>query len=358
MSTRSIPMPAITIIAPMYNVEKYIGQCLDSILAQTFSDYELLVIDDCSTDRSFAIAESYIDKFNGRLNLIRMKKNTGGAALPRNTGIRLSRGKYIAFIDTDDMFTNNALEDMYNAAEQTGADVIHTEKYLISVGEEINPQKGGLSIKTSETLTPSGFTQTITAETDDLGERINKFVKGRFFWYPWGKLFNRDLVVKNDVRFPNWPTADDTIFCFKCLCLAKKYVRIPSITNVYRTRSDSLTNEVLNIPKYVHRWSNIIIEGTHILDEFMNDFELFVEHPEYKFITIDYFVQEKFTWILRAYNGHNVHEFDKMLREEFGNSDNDVLSAYLFNRILHYRMRISQLQRVIFDLRNKLQNRL
>ena len=143
MSNKFVPIPAITIIAPMYNVEKYIGECLDSILTQTFDDYELLVVDDCSTDHSAEIAKSYIDRFNGRMRLIKMNKNTGGAALPRNTGIRLSRGKYLAFIDTDDLFTNNALADMYNAAEQNDADVIHTEKYLISADENIKTTGGG-----------------------------------------------------------------------------------------------------------------------------------------------------------------------------------------------------------------------
>lgn len=344
MTTGSVPMPSITIVAPMYNVENYIGQCLDSILAQTFKDYELLVIDDCSTDRSSEIAASYLARFDGRMRLIRMEKNTGGAALPRNTGIRLSRGKYLAFIDTDDLFTPNALEDMFNAAEQSGADVVHTERYFVSSEDEIDPD-ADFEIKTAEPQRK--FVDALTVETDDLSERINRFIKGHFFWYPWGKLFNRDLVVKNAVTFPNWPTADDTIFCFKCLCLAKKYVRIPSITNVYRTRADSLTNKTLDVPKYVHRWSRIVIEGTQIIDEFMDGFEIFVQHPELKFLAINFFVREKFNWLARAYNGKNIYAFDKLLRQEFAGSDNQALSAYLFNMFLFHRLQLAQMQRTL-----------
>ena len=185
-----------------------------------------------------------------------------------------------------------------------------------------------------------------------MGERINLYNQRRFFWYPWGKLFNRDLVVKNDVKFPNWPTADDTIFCFKCLCLAKNYVRIPSITNVYRTRGDSLTNETLNVPKYIHRWINIIVEGTRIIDEFMNGFELFVAHPEYKLATIDAFVQEKINWLLRIYDGNNIQIFDNVLRSEFNGDRNNVLNAYLISTILRYRMQLINLQLNMRELSN------
>lgn len=352
MADYSVPMPAISIIAPMYNVEKYLEQSLDSVLNQTFTDYELIVVDDCSTDRSNEIAQSYIDRFEGRMRLVKMKKNTGGAALPRNTGIRLSRGKYLAFLDTDDLFVKTALADMYDAASKTDADVVHTEKYFAGE-QEIIDLNSKLKVKTSEQPGAKAFVNKITVETEDLGQRIGQYVKGRYFWFPWGKLFRRDMVVENNVEFPNWATADDTIFCFKCLCLSKNYVRIPAITNVYRTNPESLTNKTLDVPKYVHRWVNIIVEGTRIIDDFMSGIELFAAHPEYKLNVINFFVQEKMNWINRAYNGQHINEFDKLFRAEFDGSEDQALTAYLFNMMLYYRIRLVQAQRLIYDLRKQ-----
>lgn len=91
-------IPAVSIIIPMYNVEKYVGFCLESVLAQTFHDYEVIVIDDCSKDNSCTIVESYKSKFGGKLKLIRSKKNSnifGGS--PRNIGVKNSSGEYLFF---------------------------------------------------------------------------------------------------------------------------------------------------------------------------------------------------------------------------------------------------------------------
>ena len=123
--------PAISVIIPMYNVEKYVGQCLESLLNQTFQDFEVIVVDDCSTDNSVKLVENMAAKFKGRLQLIKRTKNAGGAAIPRNTGLELSRGTYIYFLDSDDILLNNAFETMYNEAEKCNADVIHVEKFLL-----------------------------------------------------------------------------------------------------------------------------------------------------------------------------------------------------------------------------------
>ena len=119
--------PAVSIVIPMYNVERYIGKCFDNILAQTFQDFEVIVVDDCSTDNSFALAESYVEKFGGRMILLKLEKNSGGAAIPRNIGLKYSRGKYIFFVDPDDFFVETALEILYTAATQYSADVVQRE---------------------------------------------------------------------------------------------------------------------------------------------------------------------------------------------------------------------------------------
>ena len=123
-------MPAVSVIVPLYNVEKYVGECLDSILAQTFTNFEVIVVDDCSTDDSVKVVESYMPKFGGRLSIsVLKKKSNGGGSIPRNRGLELSRGKYVFFLDSDDAITPTAFEELHKIAESFNADVVHCEKF-------------------------------------------------------------------------------------------------------------------------------------------------------------------------------------------------------------------------------------
>ena len=140
-----IDIPAVSIVIPMYNAEKYIGECLESILAQTFQDFEVIVVDDCSTDKSRDIVESYMTKFNRnleRLKLIRSKVNSGGhVGTPRNIGTKRAIGKYIYFMDSDDAFIDDAMENLYNTAEKFGADVVHCDRRYLVLTEQFTEFK-------------------------------------------------------------------------------------------------------------------------------------------------------------------------------------------------------------------------
>lgn len=103
--------PEISIIIPVYNQEKYLGQCLDSILAQTFFNFEVILIDDGSTDDTASICEEYVQR-DSRFRLIR--KTNGGVSSARNVGIEHALGKYVTFVDSDDRVPNNSLENHIN----------------------------------------------------------------------------------------------------------------------------------------------------------------------------------------------------------------------------------------------------
>ena len=118
----------------MYNTEKYIGEALDSLLAQTFKDFEVIVVDDCSTDNGVEVVNGYAPKFNGRLQLMRMKVNSGGGE-PRNRGLHLSRGEYVFFMDADDALVSTALDELYAVAKNFAAYVVHCNRYYLSPGE-------------------------------------------------------------------------------------------------------------------------------------------------------------------------------------------------------------------------------
>ena len=113
-------MVKISIIIPVYNVEKYLRECLDSILNQTFQDFEIICVDDGSTDKSLEILQEYKKK-DDRFVILQQRHSGAGSA--RNNGIRLAEGKYIQFLDSDDYFEPTLLEEMYNHAEKFDADL-------------------------------------------------------------------------------------------------------------------------------------------------------------------------------------------------------------------------------------------
>ena len=112
--------PKISVIIPVYNVEKYLGECLDSILAQTFQDFEIICVDDGSTDRSLDILQEYKRKDD---RFVIFQQRHAGAGAARNHGLKLAEGKYIQFLDSDDYFEPTLLEELYTRAEKFGSDL-------------------------------------------------------------------------------------------------------------------------------------------------------------------------------------------------------------------------------------------
>lgn len=100
----------VSVVMPVYNAEKYVALAIDSVLAQSYSDWELLIIDDCSTDSSAAIINKYVEKYQ-RIRLFHTKKASGSPTMPRNMGVKMAKGRYIAFLDSDDIWLPNKLEE-------------------------------------------------------------------------------------------------------------------------------------------------------------------------------------------------------------------------------------------------------
>lgn len=121
--------PLVSIITPNYNCEKYICETIESVLNQTYKNWEMLIVDDCSTDNSIKMLEKYLD--DRRIKLVKMNKNSG-AALCRNLGIEEANGKYIAFLDSDDLWEKEKLEKQISFMEKNDVDFSYTEYTHIS----------------------------------------------------------------------------------------------------------------------------------------------------------------------------------------------------------------------------------
>lgn len=118
-------MVKVSIGVPVYNVEEYLRQCLNSIMEQTFTDFEVIMVDDGSTDNSFSICQEYVAKDN-RFKLIHQENK--GLAGARNTCIKNMHGEFITWIDSDDVVDNNYLERLLEVQAETGADIVKCAK--------------------------------------------------------------------------------------------------------------------------------------------------------------------------------------------------------------------------------------
>ena len=138
MSTEKIPL--VSVIIPMFNAAKFIPQTLESLLYQTMKDFEVVVVDDYSTDNSVEVVEGFKMRFDSlgvKLHVIKLPKNTGKPGLPRNVGIQFARGKYISFLDSDDLYTKTALEELSTLAEKYQADVVRMyNRYVLWKGQK------------------------------------------------------------------------------------------------------------------------------------------------------------------------------------------------------------------------------
>ena len=121
-------MPKVSVIIPVYNTEKYLRRCFDSVVNQTLSDIEIICINDCSTDNSLEILQEYASK-DKRIKLIDFKVNKG-AAIARNIGIDAATGEYIGFVDSDDFVDLDFYEKLYKKAAETGADAVKGKLFL------------------------------------------------------------------------------------------------------------------------------------------------------------------------------------------------------------------------------------
>ena len=349
--------PAISVIIPLYNAEQYIGECLESILAQTFQDFEVIVVDDCSTDKSVEIVQGYALKFGGRLRLAKMKKNSGSGTAPRNFGLTLSRGEYIFFLDNDDTITPTAFAELYSVAKEFNADVVSCEKYYLV------PEKFWNQVKAGNKVNPysyklGDFVNKPTLITDNLAERVKRFHQRHFLWNVWAQLIRRDFIFENQIKFVG-VIADDVIFIICEICAAERYVLVPNVINYYRIHDDSFyqRNHIrpdTNLNKHLHNWITMIKCGIEYLDDFLNEQDFFSKRPDLKYALFDIFVDEMFRYVTEIYLKIPAYALDEILRKEFGNKNNLALTTFLFSSLNVNRLQLIQSQQRIAELEKEI----
>lgn len=225
-------MPFLSIIVPVYNVKPYLAECLDSILAQTFTDYEVLLIDDGSTDGSSALCDEYA----GRDSRIRcLHKENGGLVSARQAGFPQTRGTYVAFVDSDDWINPAMYERMCDCAKKTGADIVCCNYTAVT------PQK---RIERQDICKPGFYNR------DALEAQIYPLMlySGVFFHYGvspslCNKLFRRTLLEKHLFHVPlAVKLGEDSLTTCPCLLDASSAYFLSESFYYYRSNGGSITH--------------------------------------------------------------------------------------------------------------------
>ena len=320
-------MPAVSVIIPMYNVEKYIAETLNSVFAQTLKNFEVIVVDDCSTDNSATIVESYISKYKSQIKLIKLQVNNGNPAIPRNIGLTMSRGKYIFFMDSDDAIIPTALEEMYNLAEKFQADVIYCESYFMSegVGDTFlkNIRDGGWIQSGTPVKEPTPITK-------DLKQRMIDLMNLRISACPPLKFLLRDFLVYNQITFPNF-IQEDMIWTLKLLCFAQNFVRVPNVVYIRRMREGSITANSRSFEEYLRKYMERTIIGAKVTDDFMGKINLFKENPVLRYAILNFYFMLDLQRIANVSGNIPPQAIYEVFKNEFKYhlGENDVLISYL-----------------------------
>lgn len=260
----------ITIIIPVYKVEKYIEDCILSIINQSLQEIEIIFVDDNSPDDSIKIINDYI-KIDRRICLFKTPKNQGAGAA-RNIGLSNAHGKYIIFMDPDDMFANdNILEKIYNVAQKGNYSTVCANIKVIGKNSHYKnygdfQDYNGYNVKTNKIIKYSDYN----------------------VWSSWGFtrfMYSRDIIEKNKIRFPNVRNYEDPIFLINYMEHIDSIFQISDIIYLYRYIPKNSTAQVSTL--------NNIVNGMKILFKYYEKNKLYIHYAnEYKnlinFLKYDY----------------------------------------------------------------------
>lgn len=267
-------MTKLSIIVPVYNVEKYLPKCLESLIKQTLKDIEIICVNDGSMDNSLAILKEFASK-DSRIRIIDNQHQ--GVAKTRNTGIEQSTGEYIGFVDSDDYIDIDFFEKLYNSATKSNSDIA-----IASI----------LKHKNFFNIYNAKYTKEETAIT--IQDKIKLCEdKKHFFFYAWNKIYHSGFIKENNIKFSEGQIYEDVMFAIKALYYSNKIISVYGTKYHYIEHENSLT-------KYKDKTGGKeqdLVKAYSELQEFCNSKN--IEIPE----RLNYYTKENFGFILNLYKG-------------------------------------------------------
>lgn len=215
----------VSVILPIYNASQHLAQCLDSLIYQSLKEIEIICVDDGSTDNSLKILKEYEKKHN---HIYIISQENAGAGAARNAGMKKAKGKYLSFLDADDFFETNMLEEAFLKAESDNADIVvfNSNQYFEDKDEYKNVN-WTLKYNKIPPYTPFKHRQ--------MTDNVFKVFVG----WAWDKLFKSDFISKNNLVFQEQRTSNDLLFVFSAVVLAKRITVVPQDKILVHQRRDS-----------------------------------------------------------------------------------------------------------------------
>lgn len=211
--------PLISIIVPTYNVEKYIRTCIESILAQTYRNVEVIIVNDGSTDQSLAVISDLICSHH---NVKVINQKNQGLSVARNTGIDVATGKYITFVDADDKIMPGFVSSLYQIADKTGADIVRG------------------SFRDFNGNIPKGWVPDFNVPTNCGTIVLDQFLSSNISFVVWSSIYRLDFINSNHIRFTSGILLEDGDFTTRAYMLAKLVATSPEPNYAYRIRQGSI----------------------------------------------------------------------------------------------------------------------
>ena len=267
-------MTKLSIIVPVYNVEKYLPKCLESLIKQTLKDIEIICVNDGSMDNSLAILKEFASK-DSRIKIIDNQHQ--GVAKTRNTGIEQSTGEYIGFVDSDDYIDIDFFEKLYNSATKSNSDIA-----IASI----------LKHKNFFNIYNAKYTKEETAIT--IQDKIKLCEdKKHFFFYAWNKIYHSGFIKENNIKFSEGQIYEDVMFAIKALYYSNKIISVYGTKYHYIEHENSLTKYKDKTGEKEHD----LIKAYSELQEFCNSKN--IEIPE----RLNYYAKKNFGFIFNLYEG-------------------------------------------------------
>ncbi|MFJ8674110.1 CDP-glycerol glycerophosphotransferase family protein [Streptomyces sp. NPDC093589] len=236
-------MPDVSVVVIVYNDADRLPTAVQSVLDQTLRDVEVVIVDDCSTDRSFDVAQQLAAEHPGRVRAFQLPENSGAGGEPRNVGIQHTAGQYVMFLDSDDVLELNACRNMLEAAEETGSDIVS--------GLCVRLHKDTRNQKRDEWY---AWMYSATRTLESVTEYPDLFVWDTL---STNKCYRREFLIENDLRFPKGMFYEDLMFIADAYLAARRITLIPNqvyFWHVYeRAAVKSVTNRRHEMTNYAHR---------------------------------------------------------------------------------------------------------
>ena len=241
-------MPKVSVIVPIYNVEKYLEKCINSLLSQTLEDIQIILVNDGSKDNSGNIAREY--EKNNKNRIIYVEKENGGLSDARNYGLKYATGDFIAFLDSDDYIEKNAYEEMYNKAIEENADYVECD-FIWEFPNKIRVDKQYPYKNKKEMFS---FVRVVA----------------------WNKLIKRQLITDNNLEFPKGLRYEDVEFTYKLIPFINKFTYVDKPFIHYVQREGSIANVQNERTAEIFTVLDNVIEfykKNNIYEEYRNELE-------------------------------------------------------------------------------------